>query len=84
MEKYRHFSLFIILISTPDFPPFLLYVRWNSGVTFVRRCFRDDNKGTLDICMKVVMNNQCLTKCQRDLYVNNVFDMFLIGVILVL
>ena len=24
------------------FPPFLLYVRWKSGVTFVRRCFRDD------------------------------------------
>ena len=28
--------------SDPRFPPFLLYVRWKSGVTFVRRCFRDD------------------------------------------
>ena len=27
--------------SDPRFPPFLLYVRWKSGVTFVRRCFRD-------------------------------------------
>ena len=42
MEKYRKFSLFIILIPTPDFTPFLLYSRWKSGVTFVRRCFRDD------------------------------------------
>ena len=25
----------------PRFFPFLLYVRWKSGVTFVRRCFRD-------------------------------------------
>ena len=25
----------------PRFPLFLLYVRWKSGVTFVRRCFRD-------------------------------------------
>ena len=28
--------------SDPRCPPFLLYVRWKSGVTFVRRCFRDD------------------------------------------
>ena len=28
--------------SDPRFPLFLLYVRWKSGVTFVRRCFRDD------------------------------------------
>ena len=27
--------------SDPRFLPFLLYVRWKSGVTFVRRCFRD-------------------------------------------
>ena len=28
--------------SDPRFPLFLLYVRWKSGVTFVRRYFRDD------------------------------------------
>ena len=28
--------------SDPRFPPFSLYVRWKSGVTFVRRCFRDE------------------------------------------
>ena len=33
--------------SDPRFAPFLLYVRWKSGVTFVRRCFRDENEGTL-------------------------------------
>ena len=27
--------------SDPRFTPFLLYVRWKSGVTFVRICFRD-------------------------------------------
>ena len=27
--------------SDPRFPPFLQYVRLKSGVTFVRRCFRD-------------------------------------------
>ena len=27
--------------TIPRFPPFLLYVRWISGVTFVWRCFRD-------------------------------------------
>ena len=32
--------------SDPRFPRFLLlYVRWKSGITFVRRCFRD---GKLD------------------------------------
>ena len=33
---------FFFLIPTPDFPHFLLYVKWKSGVTFVRRCFRDE------------------------------------------
>ena len=42
MEKYRNFSLFIIFISTPDFPHFYyIDVRWKSGVTSVWRCFRD-------------------------------------------
>ena len=27
--------------SDPRFSPFLLYVRWKSGVTIVRKCFRD-------------------------------------------
>ena len=27
--------------SDPRFLPFLLYLRWKSGVNFVRRCFRD-------------------------------------------
>ena len=33
---------FLSYDSDPRFPPFLLYVRWKSGVTFVRRCFRDE------------------------------------------
>ena len=36
--------------SDPRFPPFLLYVRWKSGVTFVRRCFRDDNDNVISKC----------------------------------
>ena len=36
------FFTFYHFDSDPRFPPFLLYVRWKSGVTFVRRCFRDD------------------------------------------
>ena len=42
MEKYRNFSLFFHFDSDPRFSPFLLYVRWKFGVTFVRRCFRDE------------------------------------------
>ena len=35
--------------SDPRFPLFLLYVRWKSGVTFVRRCFRDEVSSALII-----------------------------------
>ena len=35
--------------SDPRFPPFLLYVRWKSGVTFVRGCFRDDIQNGVEI-----------------------------------
>ena len=31
------------------FPPFLLYARWKSGVTFVRRCFLDANRPLLSL-----------------------------------
>ena len=30
-----------LIQSDPRFPPFLLYVRCKSGVTFIRRSFRD-------------------------------------------
>ena len=35
------FLTFYHFHSDPRFFPFLLYVRWKSGVTFVRRWFRD-------------------------------------------
>ena len=35
-SSYYHFDF------DARFPPFLLYVRWKSGVTFVWRCFRDE------------------------------------------
>ena len=40
---------FLSFYSDPRFPPFLLYVRRKSGVTFVRRCFRNAGacKGSL-------------------------------------
>ena len=34
--------MFFIFNTNPRFPPFLLYVRCKSGVTFIRRSFRDD------------------------------------------
>ena len=39
--------------SDPRFSPFLLYVWWKTGVTFVRRCFRDAN----DTNNMTIMNN---------------------------
>ena len=35
-------AIFFIFNTNPRFPPFLLYVRCKSGVTFIRRSFRDD------------------------------------------
>ena len=43
--------------SDPRFPPFLLYVRWKSGVTFVRRYFRDVSDNLL---LKVLYYKQFL------------------------
>ena len=36
--KITHFYYFD---SDPRFQPFLLYVRWKFGVTFIWRCFPD-------------------------------------------
>ena len=41
VSVYRTIGPTLVIDSDPRFPPFLLYVRWKSGVTFVRRCFRD-------------------------------------------
>ena len=35
-------AIFFIFNTNPRFPPFLLYVKCQSGVTFIRRSFRDD------------------------------------------
>ena len=40
--------------SDPRFPPFLLFARCKSGVTFVRRCFRDEN--SLRSCISKLSN----------------------------
>ena len=42
--------------SDPRFPPFLLYVRWKSGVTFVRKCFRDEDQ----IYLLFIVQLRCL------------------------
>ena len=39
--KISKFLTFYHFNFDPRFPQFLLYVRWKSGVTFVRRCFCD-------------------------------------------
>ena len=41
MGEISKFFTFYHFDSVPRFPLFLLYVTWKSGVTFVRRCFRD-------------------------------------------
>ena len=38
---YGEITTFYRFNTNPRFPPFLLYVRCKSGVSFVRRCFRD-------------------------------------------
>ena len=45
--------------SDPRFPPFLLYVRWRSGVIFVRRCFRDalEQRLKLYFIFKITQND---------------------------
>ena len=54
--------------SDPRFPHFLRYVRWKSGVTFVRRCFRDRfEDGSLVLIVSVLAH--CLlstTWCSRN------------------
>ena len=49
-------NLFLLFRFRPRFPLFSLYVRWKSGVTFVRRCFRDD-------CVNLPMTHFGLRKC---------------------
>ena len=46
--KIIHFYYFD---SDFRFPPFLLCVRWKSGVTFVRRCFRDAGISDVGLCV---------------------------------
>ena len=43
MILWRNIEIFHLyhFDSDPRFPPVLLYVRWKSGVTFVRSSFRD-------------------------------------------
>ena len=43
MILWRNFH-FLSFNTNPRFPPFLLYVRCKSGITFVRRCFCDEEK----------------------------------------
>ena len=41
IDFYGEITTFYRSNTNPRFPPFLLSVRCKSGVTFVRRCFRD-------------------------------------------
>ena len=41
VNKIERQAIFFIFNTNPRFPPFLLYVRCKSGVTFIRRRFRD-------------------------------------------
>ena len=46
--------------SDPRFPPFLLYVRWKSGVTFVQRCLRDVEGRVTGLCHIIHLQCNCL------------------------
>ena len=61
--------------TNPRFPPFLLYVRWKSGVTFVRRCFRDAMK-SLPISLSFLTDGPVLTvQTQIRLVLTNSADL---------
>ena len=51
VNKIERQAIFFIFNTNPKFPPFLLYVRCKSGVTFIRRSFRDGYKYTMRIIM---------------------------------
>ena len=65
----------------PRFPPFLLYVRWKSGVTFVRRCFHDDGKSIppfMELTRAVADMVLFIIVQKKELYghICNVIDLF--------
>ena len=67
--------MFYRLNTIPRFPPFLLYVRFKSGVTFVRRCFRD--AVILAFASSVNSLDNLCTKCSPDsLYLNSIKILF--------
>ena len=58
IENFYHFD------SDPRFSPFLLYVRCKSGVTFVRRCFRDVSHLSLEgriLFLNIPVPGHCLS-----------------------
>ena len=46
MNLWRNIHFFIVVIN-PRVPPFLLYVSWKTGETFVRRCFPNAHKAKI-------------------------------------
>ena len=59
-------TFFIVLRPTPDFPRFHSFVRCKSGVTFVRRCFRDVHV-LIDICeIKTVTVTDIVISSQNE------------------
>ena len=53
IENYH----FLSFLFRPQISPILLYVGWKSGVTFVRRCFRDVEKAD-KIVTQILKNAQ--------------------------
>ena len=61
MERYllKIINYYYYFDSDPRFPPFVLYVRWKSGVTFVQRCFHDENlKNNRSLLIKTAEDEQ--------------------------
>ena len=57
VNKIEIQAIFFIFNTNPRFPPYLLYVRCKSGVTFIRRSFRD---GTYRLCEQRRFRRACV------------------------
>ena len=59
MVLWRNIDIFTFyhFDSDPRFPPFLLYIRWRFGVTFIQRCFRDGCLSDLSLTVAMATEN---------------------------
>ena len=69
-------AIFFIFNTNPRFPPHLLYVRCKSGVTFIRRSFRDGKAVHVSIALRAC-ENRSSTKpftCHYEIFYETTSD----------